>query len=475
MAEEVGGGTNGSFQNQASSSSERRRRASKGVERTWASLQKRKAPRGNPSAGASARWSSLSEAKKHCRRTSGTICESAAKELDSLSAHMPNLPDTDARTLALRMYYIEVSNGMHCGDAETNVNQMFLVSPTTVRRWVTLWESTGEEALLDGRSSNHESDPSILLSCPDLVFELKCWIKQRLAQGGKHKDGYLTIQQVQDYINNELLNDEDIVPVEILDMHEERYHSREVSRMTALRWVHKLGFKWADSSAAPFCDRHEDEDVVAYRKVWVDAMLALKPRLPVLNETTGKPEWPNLPAGERPLLHGNHDEAIVYANQGNRFAWVLNDSYHLKPKGEGTSIMVSGVSAACHGWLGLETVEPKTDGTWNHENIMQNVSKVIDQFEAQFPEYQLLLTYDNAPSHVARRKGALTSSSMNKTDGGAQPILTQMGWYNHTDPVTGTTVRMLLNRASLAYVRQEIPIPLLHSHKSYRWSSCSAF
>ena len=85
--------------------------------------------------------------------------------------------------------------------------------------------------MLDGRSSNYESDPSILLSCPDLVFDLKCWIKQRLAQGGKHKDGYLTIQQVQDYINNELLNDEDIVPVEILDMHEERYHSREVSRI----------------------------------------------------------------------------------------------------------------------------------------------------------------------------------------------------------------------------------------------------
>ena len=92
-------------------------------------------------------------------------------------------------------------------------------------------------------------------------------------------------------------------------------------------------------------------------------MLALKPRLPVLNETTGKPEWPNLPTGERPLLHGNHDETIVYANQGHRFAWVLNDSYHLKPKREGTSITVSGVSVACHGWLGLETIEKMGLGT----------------------------------------------------------------------------------------------------------------
>ena len=225
-------------------------------------------------------------------------------------------------------------------------------------------------------------------------------------------------------------------------MHEERYHSREISRITVLRWAHKLGFKWADSSAAPFCDHHEDEDVVSYRKEWVDAMLSLKPRHPVFNELTGKPEWPNLTPGERTLLHGNHDEAILYANQGSRFAWVSNESYHLKPKGEGTSIMVSGVSVACHGWLGLETIEPKTDGTWSHINIMQNVHKVLDEFEERFPGCQLLLTYANAPSHVARRNGALSSKQMNKSDGGAQPVITQMGWFHRPDPVSGIPVRV---------------------------------
>ena len=71
----------------------------------------------------------------------------ARKDLESLAVHMPNLPDTDARTLALRMFYIEVSNGMSAGDAEINVSQMFMVSPITVRRWVTLWKNTREEAL----------------------------------------------------------------------------------------------------------------------------------------------------------------------------------------------------------------------------------------------------------------------------------------------------------------------------------------
>ena len=125
----------GSFQNQASLSSDQRRRVNKGAKRTWASHKQTKASKGNPSADVSARWSSSSKPKMHGWRTSGTICESAAKELDSLPAHMPNLPDTDARTLVHRVFYIKVLNGMPCGDAEINVSQVFLVSPKMVRRW----------------------------------------------------------------------------------------------------------------------------------------------------------------------------------------------------------------------------------------------------------------------------------------------------------------------------------------------------
>ena len=355
---------------------------------------------------------------------------------------MPNISDIEARTLALRLYYMEVVEGKSPTNAQNMVSKMFLVSPSTVRRWITAWETTGEGALLDHRSTPKDEDPSLLFACPDLVFELKSWISERLKQGGKHADGYLTIHHIQSYINEVLLQDPDIVPIEVLDMHEARYHSREVSKMTVLRWVHKLGFKWADSSSAPFCDRHEDPDVVAYRKEWVTKMIELKPRLPVLNVSTGKPEWPNLPPGTIPLLHGNHDEAMMYANEGNRFAWVSKDGYHLKPKGDGSTIMVSGVSVPCHGWLGLTVTEPKTNGSWTHTDVMDNVSKVMDEFESLFPGCQLLLTYDNAPSHVARRKGALCTYAMNKSDGGKQPILTQLGWYDKYDDATGTVIRV---------------------------------
>ena len=296
--------------------------------------------------------------------------------------------------------------------------------------------------MLDGHSERGEREKSILFHSPALVLGLRQWINERLKLGGKHNDGFLIIQHIQDYIHEVLFTDPDIIPPELLDMHEATYHSREVSRMTVLRWVHKLGYKWADSSNAPFCDRHEHPEIVAYRNQWVKEMVALKPHLPVFNITTGKPEWPHLPPGERPLMHGNHDECMLYANEGSRFAWVSSEGYHMKPKGDGATIMVSGVSVACHGWIVLEIIEPKSDGAWNHENIMSNVSKVIDEFEKHYPGCQLLLTYDNAPCHVARSKGALSTTTMNLSDGGKQPILTQNGWYDLVDPITGAVTRV---------------------------------
>mgnify|MGYP006374154819 CR=1 FL=1 len=102
----------------------------------WAPLKRRKAPRGNPEAAAAKRWSVSEASSSKSRRTNATIAESAAKELESLAVHMPNVSDSDARAFALRMYYIEVSNGMSPTDAQTNVSQMFLVSSRTVQRWV---------------------------------------------------------------------------------------------------------------------------------------------------------------------------------------------------------------------------------------------------------------------------------------------------------------------------------------------------
>ena len=37
------------------------------------------------------------------------------------------------------------------------------------------------------------------------------------------------------------------------------------------------------------------------------------------------------------------------------------------------------VACQCHGWMGLEVIEPKSDSTWKNDNIMSNVNKVIEE------------------------------------------------------------------------------------------------
>ena len=103
--------------------------------------------------------------------------EAATKEFEALCEFLSDLPDTDARTLASRMYYLEeleLSENVSSSDAQTKVSKMFSrISPRTVKRWVTAWEDTGEEALIDHRGFHKGKDKSLLFLSPALVTELK--------------------------------------------------------------------------------------------------------------------------------------------------------------------------------------------------------------------------------------------------------------------------------------------------------------
>ena len=67
----------------------------------------------------------------------------------SLADFMPNLADTDVRTLALRFYYIELADGVSPILAQNKVSQTFLVSAVTVKRWSAVWEANNKHALFD--------------------------------------------------------------------------------------------------------------------------------------------------------------------------------------------------------------------------------------------------------------------------------------------------------------------------------------
>eukprot|EP00731_Ephydatia_muelleri_P001829 Em0001g1829a len=116
---------NGSFQNQseeASTSKRNSRRASVEAVSAWAELKKKKEgnlhARGNRTTGITEHQ----PAEKRRKRSKLTIKDASAEQLDALSEFMPDLTDSDAKILALRMYYMELSDGVSSIQAQDKVS-----------------------------------------------------------------------------------------------------------------------------------------------------------------------------------------------------------------------------------------------------------------------------------------------------------------------------------------------------------------
>ena len=116
---------NGSFQNQseeASTSKRSSRRASVEAVSAWAELKKkRKSPRGNGTTGITEHQ----QAEKRRKRSKLTIKDASAEQLDTLSEFMPDLTVSDAKILTLRMYYLELSDGVSSIQPQDKVSRMF--------------------------------------------------------------------------------------------------------------------------------------------------------------------------------------------------------------------------------------------------------------------------------------------------------------------------------------------------------------
>lgn len=99
-----------------------------------------------------------------------------------------------------------------------------------------------------------------------------------------------------------------------------------------------------------YTDDHNRPDVVQYRDNFLLEMENYEKRMknyaddcPCLKGSQcDKCVVPILLQGERIVVFITHDETTVYSNDGKKFIWVENGKSVLKPKGLGTSIMITG-------------------------------------------------------------------------------------------------------------------------------------
>ena len=132
-------------------------------------------------------------------------------------------------------------------------------------------------------------------------------------------------------------------------------------------------------------------------------------------------ELPSLGAGERQCILIVHDESVVHANDANLTVWLEGGRKDLRPKSNGSSIMVSGFADELHGLIvdadgkSYELLKPgkNRDGWWTNEMLVAQFTKVIPLFEKYYPNCELLFMFDNSQNHAAYKPDALVASRLN--------------------------------------------------------------
>jgi hypothetical protein len=221
-----------------------------------------------------------------------------------------------------------------------------------------------------------------------------------------------------------------------------------ISKKTATRWLQKLDWRYESSQNGMYIDGHEREDVVVYRREFVERWGTYEKRFHKWDNDGHELPRPNgfpLPnGGPFWLVLITHDESMFYQNDHRKIAWTQKNSRPTpQPKGEGQSIMISDFLTSEWGRLcdGDESVSiavfppsvlltwtpifrearvifkagKNRDGYFGAEEILTQVDSAIDIFEGLSKgNFRALFMLDNAPSHQKRALDALLAQKMLK-------------------------------------------------------------
>jgi hypothetical protein len=151
------------------------------------------------------------------------------------------------------------------------------------------------------------------------------------------KEGYIRAQDVVDYI----------ATPEVQERLGTLGNARpgKISLRTAQRWLKKLSWRYAKKKNGMYIDGHEREDVVEYRKKFVQRWKEYEKRF-VIYDNDGKVVSPlqgfAVPGVRFRLILVTHDESTFYENDRRKTKWVHEKEKAVaEKKGEGQSIMAS--------------------------------------------------------------------------------------------------------------------------------------
>ncbi len=175
------------------------------------------------------------------------------------------------------------------------------------------------------------------------------WVRENAFRKGAPN---ITATMFCEYVNTELLPSHHLSP----------NFPRSICLRTAVRWLHRLGFKPRSHKKGIYIDGHEREDVVSHRKEFLkEAPNLQQSHQPPPPPCSDNPDPPTLPGPstaselsapperhDMKLVMIYHDESIFCTNEGQTWIWGTED----KP-----GIMVSDFVDEHNGFLRMSPEE----------------------------------------------------------------------------------------------------------------------
>ncbi|KIJ42627.1 hypothetical protein M422DRAFT_254072 [Sphaerobolus stellatus SS14] len=203
---------------------------------------------------------------------------------------------------------------------------------------------------------------------------------------------------------------EDIVEIvqstEMQELLASRNTKPTISIWTARRWLKQLEWRYGKTKNGMYIDGHQREDVVAYRKGFLECWKEYEKRM-ILYDNDGNiistPNGPAVTEVRYKLILVTHDESTYYANDCHKTKWShSSDKPVPERKGEGASIMISDFLTPEWGRLKDDSDEAR-------------VGDAIDIFESRSQGRATgRFMFDNAPSHQKRAPDARSACKMPK-------------------------------------------------------------
>jgi transposase len=207
------------------------------------------------------------------------------------------------------------------------------------------------------------------------------------------------------------------------DIKEKYGIDRNISHKTACRYLQGLGYRYHSMPKGQYVDGHEREDVVIYReKVFLPKWKKFMDRMATGQGTQGILA---VRGNLKQIIAWFHDESIFYAHDRRKKGWYHKDA-SAKPyaKGEGASLMIADFVSADFGWLtspdGKQSARrlfkpgKNRDGYFSNDDIIGQANEAVDILQEFYPEYEHVLIYDNATTHLKRAEDALSARKMPK-------------------------------------------------------------